>query len=206
MEEIRAINDETWNAAQTGEIAYWQAKQVKDGEPFKRLRYLKILAPYIGDTKDLVVVDDGAGPKGILHLIPFKIGVAIDPLMKKFKHAGYRLDLERFAAVQGSGEDIPLPDSYADQVYSLNALDHAQDAGKMFGEMVRIAKPGGMVCVIVDFRLPENRTPTHQMCLSNVFFDQMEAEHGLTKIVREEVKKCSGTAETGFLGVWRKKT
>lgn len=203
-EEIVEIKKEDWKTAQAGEILYWQAKLAKDGEPHKRLRYFNIIKPHIGDTSRMIVADIGAGPKGLLNMLPYRIGIAIDPLMNLYAEAGYDLGVERFSAITGSGENIPLSDNYADRVCSVNALDHAQDATKMFCEMVRVCKPDGLVCIIVDFRLPGKRTPTHQMCLSENFFTEMEQETGVTFIVKQHVQKCSGTAESGFLGVWRK--
>jgi len=203
MTEYEAIEQFDWDTAQASEIDYWRGKQVRDGEPHKRQMYLDLLEEYIGVTEGKILVDVGAGPKGILNLILFRIGIAIDPLMRKFGEAGYALNKEHFACIEGSGENIPLPTYYADQAYCLNALDHSMNSEQVFGEMVRILRPGGLLCIIVDFRLPEKRNKLHQICLSDDFFDRMEQKHKCEVVVRKKIPKLSGTANEGFLGVWR---
>src|SRR2546422_196531 len=49
---------------------------------------------------------------------------------------------------EGSAEAIPLPDHSFDIVFSSTVMEEV-DADRMMAELVRIAKPGGSVAVIV---------------------------------------------------------
>lgn len=50
--------------------------------------------------------------------------------------------------VQGSAYDLPFDDGYADWVMCQTLLMHLKDANRALAEMIRVAKPGGLVSCI----------------------------------------------------------
>jgi SAM-dependent methyltransferase len=48
----------------------------------------------------------------------------------------------------GSGTEIPFPDSSFDAVGTHQCLEHIPDPARMLSEMVRVVRPGGVVCVV----------------------------------------------------------
>jgi len=47
--------------------------------------------------------------------------------------------------VAGDGLQLPLPDDFADLVFSSNVLEHVPDPSRFIDESVRVAKPGGQI-------------------------------------------------------------
>lgn len=55
---------------------------------------------------------------------------------------------DRLRFSTGSGTDIPFPDGTFDAVASHQCLEHVADPARMLAEMVRVARPGGVVGVV----------------------------------------------------------
>jgi SAM-dependent methyltransferase len=51
------------------------------------------------------------------------------------------------ASVVGRGEQLPLASGVVDLAYSSNLVEHVGDPWRLFGELIRITRPGGMVVV-----------------------------------------------------------
>jgi SAM-dependent methyltransferase len=47
--------------------------------------------------------------------------------------------------VAGDGLNLPLPDGFADLVFSSNVLEHVADPARFIDEAVRVTKPGGLI-------------------------------------------------------------
>jgi ubiquinone/menaquinone biosynthesis C-methylase UbiE len=61
-----------------------------------------------------------------------------------------RRNLEKFANVelqQAPGDSIPLPDASLDGVFANMYLHHAPDPAAAIREMVRLLRPGGVLCI-----------------------------------------------------------
>jgi len=54
------------------------------------------------------------------------------------------------------GEELPFKGEYFDLVVMINVLDHVRDAEACMQNLVRVAKPGGMVIVGQDLTNPED--------------------------------------------------
>lgn len=122
---------------------------------------------YIGVVRDLLdelairpgeqVVEVGCGSGVIMRELARRTGGAnrltgIDQnpyLMREARELAAR---ERLADLidlrQGSAEAVPLPDGFSDVSLSCTVAEEG-DADQMFGELVRITKPGGRIGVIV---------------------------------------------------------
>ena len=48
-------------------------------------------------------------------------------------------------AIKADAAHVPLPSNYADIVYSFEVLEHVWDPAAVIREMIRVAKPGGLV-------------------------------------------------------------
>ncbi|MEX2014110.1 MAG: methyltransferase domain-containing protein [Parcubacteria group bacterium] len=71
----------------------------------------------------------------------------------------------------GSGEGLGFPDNFFDYVTCLGALEHFLDLEKGFGEIVRVAKKGALLCVVVPnvnylFWMGKERRGTDQQDIS----------------------------------------
>ncbi|MBW2991804.1 class I SAM-dependent methyltransferase [Candidatus Woesearchaeota archaeon] len=181
------IDNEEWKNSQKFESRYWNAQVKKDGEPGRPEEQLKQFKEYVEDTTDKILVDVGAGPRGILKLFDSKISIAIDPLMKEFKEQGYSFEDQKFIPVAGQGENLPLPDNYADYVFSLNALDHVQDATKSFKEMVRVLKPKGRLFLIVHLKKDDSMVDfCHKIWFGKEYIGGLVKEYRL-KVINEKI-------------------
>jgi SAM-dependent methyltransferase len=54
----------------------------------------------------------------------------------------------RLTLLEGSALSIPFPDASFDLVTAYQTLEHVPDPGQMLGEMLRVVRPGGVVCVV----------------------------------------------------------
>ncbi len=125
------------------------------GTPFS----LGVLAP--GER----VVDVGCGA-GIDSLIAARmvgpdgavIGVDMtEPMLDKAKAAAKDLDNVEFRI--GFGEELPIPDGWADVVISNGVVNLMPDKHEALTEMARVLKPGGRIQIgdiLVDRHVPEN--------------------------------------------------
>ena len=125
------------------------------GNPFS----LGVLAP--GER----VVDVGCGA-GIDSLIAARmvgpdggvIGVDMtESMLEKAKAAAKDLDNVEFRI--GFGEELPVPDGWADVVISNGVVNLMPDKHEALTEMARVLKPGGRIQIgdiLVDRPVPEN--------------------------------------------------
>jgi len=105
--------------------------------------------------------------------------------------AFYRADLDR--------ESIPVPPASADIVAALETIEHLESPRLLFGELVRILKPGGwlvmstpnqlsvlsLLCLIVRGRFvafQDAHYPVHRTALLPVDLERMAGEFGLAEI------------------------
>ncbi|WKD58269.1 putative methyltransferase [Corynebacterium capitovis DSM 44611] len=69
--------------------------------------------------------------------------VGLEPSVSELSVAG----LSGYGAVRGDGTALPFANDSFDVVYSSNVAEHIPDWRKMGAEMIRVAKPGGLVVV-----------------------------------------------------------
>jgi ubiquinone/menaquinone biosynthesis C-methylase UbiE len=78
-------------------------------------------------------------------------------MLEKARTAADGVDNVEFQ--QGFGEEIPVPDGWADVVISNGVLNLMPDKARALAEMARVLKPEGrlqLVDILVDRPVPEN--------------------------------------------------
>ncbi|NET56577.1 MAG: class I SAM-dependent methyltransferase [Symploca sp. SIO2E6] len=167
MKNLIQLKQEVWEDSQVTELGYWTGLVETDGEQGRCEQYLDLIQDYLGDTSDKILVDVGSGPRGILKLLKFKKGIAIDSLMEAYQEKGYSFENTDFIPIQATSEQIPLVSEYADVVFSINMLDHAQDVIKSLNEMYRILKKDGILLLICDLRESAEQTDKYHKMYFN---------------------------------------
>ena len=129
-------------AAQRGEPSHvWRAGQQ---------RRFDLLKQAAGDRLNGAVLVDGSGVGMYLsRLVPvsgFTVGLDIE-LPRVMESRVYTSNV--FCA---AGENVPLPESSFDLVFSHEVLEHVQDDQKAIREMVRVLKPGGRIVLFCPNR------------------------------------------------------
>jgi SAM-dependent methyltransferase len=101
---------------------------------------------------DSLIAARMVGPEGAV------IGVDMTPSMLEKAQAGAK-DFENVEFRFGYGEDLPVPDRWADVVISNGVVNLMPDKHEAFTEMARVLKPGGLIQIgdiLVDRPVPEN--------------------------------------------------
>ncbi|MDL0402670.1 class I SAM-dependent methyltransferase [Corynebacterium lehmanniae] len=87
------------------------------------------------------VLDVGGGPGYFADAFSDCVYVGLEPNVSELSAAG----LSGFGAVRGDGAALPFADDSFDVVYSSNVAEHIPNWRAMGEEMLRVAKPGGLV-------------------------------------------------------------
>lgn len=87
------------------------------------------------------VLDVGGGPGYFADAFSDCWYVGLEPSVSEMSAAG----LSGYGAVRGDGAALPFRDGSFDVVYSSNVAEHIPDWRAMGSEMLRVAKPGGLV-------------------------------------------------------------
>ncbi len=101
---------------------------------------------------DSLIAARMVGPEGAV------IGIDMTQSMLDKAQAGARR-LENVEFRLGFGEDLPVPDGWADVVISNGVVNLMPDKHEALGEMARVLKPGGRIQIgdiLVDRPVPEN--------------------------------------------------
>ena len=87
------------------------------------------------------VLDVGGGPGYFSEAFSDCWYVGLEPSASEMSAAG----LSGYGAVRGDGTALPFADASFDVVYSSNVAEHIPDWRAMGDEMLRVARPGGLV-------------------------------------------------------------
>jgi len=87
------------------------------------------------------VLDVGGGPGYFSEAFSDCFYVGLEPSVSEMSAAG----LSGYGAVRGDGTALPFASDTFDVVYSSNVAEHIPDWRAMGSEMLRVAKPGGLV-------------------------------------------------------------
>lgn len=101
---------------------------------------------------DSLIAAGMVGPEGAV------IGIDMTPSMLEKAQAGVG-DLDHVEFRLGFGEELPVPDGWADVIISNGVVNLMPDKQEVFTEMARVLKPGGRIQIgdiLVDRPVPEN--------------------------------------------------
>ncbi len=87
------------------------------------------------------VLDVGGGPGYFAKAFADTFYVGVEPSVSELSAAG----ISGYGSVRGDGTALPFATDSFDVVYSSNVAEHIPDWQKMAEEMLRVAKPGGLV-------------------------------------------------------------
>ncbi|WIM67495.1 class I SAM-dependent methyltransferase [Corynebacterium breve] len=91
------------------------------------------------------VLDVGGGPGYFANEFDSRGAwyIGVEPDAGEMAAAG----LSGFGAVRGDGAHLPFPDDTFDIVYSSNVVEHTPTPWEMGQDMIRVARPGGIVVI-----------------------------------------------------------
>lgn len=95
------------------------------------------------DLAGRLVVDVGSGPRQFAEAFQ-EVGARYVGLDVDVHTAGSGVDA---SAVAGVGEHLPFADASADVIMSSNVMEHVRRPGDVAAEMLRVARPGGVVLI-----------------------------------------------------------
>jgi ubiquinone/menaquinone biosynthesis C-methylase UbiE len=119
-------------------------------------------------VKDKIVLDiacgEGYGSNLLSKNARAVTGIDIDA--KTINHASKQYSKNNLKFVQGRVENIPAPDLSYDVVVSFETLEHANEHEKIFSELKRVLKPGGLLIISTPEKkyytdLPGSHNPFH---------------------------------------------
>jgi SAM-dependent methyltransferase len=122
----------------------------------RRRNYFTILKHFLGERRDLKILDVGCGMGGMLpELARFGHAIGIDSDRRSIEICRERGFTSSFL---GGGMQIPVRDSCADLVTFFDCIEHLPDDRRALRDAFRVLKPGGHVFVSV---------PAYQFLFSN---------------------------------------
>jgi SAM-dependent methyltransferase len=155
----------------SSELSWWRERLMIDNGVFSNEHYQKIMLAMANEPDDSflqgkIVADFGCGPRGSLQWIKSAaIKIGIDVLTDKyFELFSDNLLKHEMIYIKSTESLIPLPGDFIDVVYTVNAMDHVDDFGRMCQEIIRVLKPGGLL--IGSFNLEEPPSPCEPQQLS----------------------------------------
>ena len=150
------------------ELDFWQSWLGTHGVG-ARSAYYRDFMMRMGGVDDisffdgLVCLDIGCGPMGSLTwLSGAKAALGLDPLAEEYMQ--FSLEEHDMIYLKSRAEEIPLPSSYVDVVFSMNSLDHVDNLAATCQEIRRVLRPGGYF--IASLNLDEPPTPAEPWSLT----------------------------------------
>jgi ubiquinone/menaquinone biosynthesis C-methylase UbiE len=105
---------------------------------WQRRRYAMVLG-MLGHAG--AVLDIGCGSSKILEALPHAVGLDLN-----FKPLRFRRQTNRLL-VNGDARALPFPDGAFEAVICSEMLEHVPFDARLFGEMARVLRPGGVLVV-----------------------------------------------------------
>jgi len=133
-------------------------------------------------VKDKIVLDiacgEGYGSNLLSKNARAVTGVDIDA--RTIKAASGKYSKNNLKFIQGRVEDIPAAENSFDVVVSFETLEHSSEHGKIFSEIKRVLKPGGLLIIST----PEKKYYTDIPGSQNSFHLKEVYEHEFTNLLR----------------------
>jgi SAM-dependent methyltransferase len=147
-------------------------------DEYERTRpdYPDAVLEFVPVDTDATVLDLGAGTGKLTRVLVRRYArvIAVEPL------DGMRAILERVVpeaeAVRGRAEEIPLPDASIDAVFAGQAF-HWFANETALGEIARVLRPGGVICLVWNSPDESRPTPLPQPYVD--YLDELRAERSV---------------------------
>jgi len=135
-----------WHRSQKAEIEFWK-KRPKVDSHFSTIYWKKELSEFgrgfdIFENKKIIEI--GCGPMGMIHYIPGKEKIGLDPLIENYENLGI-LENRDVKYIKGKAEIINFCDNYFDIAICLNVLDHTENPKEVLRDIKRVLKFGGIL-------------------------------------------------------------
>ncbi len=150
------------------EFTYWKEQWAKEGGTFANDHYQPLMLAIAGENdaeflRDKIVADFGCGPRGSLCWArEARQRIGIDVLIDQYAKLG--ISQHDMVYVRNTERQIPLPDSYVDVMFVINALDHCSDLKNSCREILRVMKPDALL--IGSFGLEEEMSAAEPTTLT----------------------------------------
>lgn len=137
-----------WRRSKNNTLRHYTKKLPWKVRQFNHELYLPdYFGPMIGDKKEVVVAEIGAGMFCTIGSLSKNAGVKVYPsdiLADEFNQILKDHQIKPFIPIEKQDmENLTYEDSFFDIVHCVNALDHTPDPIKAIKEMYRICKPNG---------------------------------------------------------------
>lgn len=110
---------------------------------------IELLKQYVNSTSNDVILDIGGNTGKVTEAAYSHNGckevVVLEPKNKYVEYGRLRRPFIRF--IEGSAENIPMPDEYFDIIVASFSFHHFRDQNKGLEEMKRVLKPSGRLIV-----------------------------------------------------------
>ena len=165
------------------ELRYWTERFINEDQKLRNGWYEQLMLNISGmqhsDLEGKIVADFGSGPRGSLEWCDHcGKRICIDVLASEYMQVG--IGDHKAVYVQSTESYIPLPSNYVDILFTVNSLDHVEELEIIANELLRIIKPGGILCASLNLNEPsspaEPQTITEDWVLA-----QLACNHGVER-------------------------
>lgn len=156
----------THEEAQAEELAFWNTPGAELGEQLKQLVYAKYLgldfvhdgsSPYVIDKTGLNILDVGGGPVSLLLKTQADFKVVADPCSyPAWVGERYRTNNVQFWSRSGETLTRVSRRNFYDEVWLYNVLQHTEDPQKIFDNIYKVLKKGGVFRFLDWVNTPTN--------------------------------------------------
>ena len=168
------------------ELSFWRNVFANENGRFENSFYERLMLAIAEETTDdflkgKIVADFGCGPRGSLvwassAWLRIGIDVLADRYADEFTDS---IASHGMIYLKSTEKVIPLPSSFVDIMFTLNAMDHVDNFSNMCSEIVRVLKPGGEF--IGGFNLEEHSTPCepqklNEKCIKEELLSKLEIQ------------------------------
>lgn len=203
----------TWEEAQEEELAFWNTPGAELGEQLKQLVYAKYMkldfihdgnSPYVIDKTGLDILDVGGGPVSLLIKTTANRKTVIDPCpFPNWVHDRY--DANDVGLVSATGELFYKPkyklENTHDEVWMYNVLQHTESPQRIFDNIHKVLKSGGVFRFLDWIDTPTNTA--HPISLSYETLSEWLAKYYDQPLLKTNINE-NGAVGTIAYGVFQK--
>ena len=200
-----------WEHGQQSQLGYWERwnrdlpVDALREELAQRARQIRLLieSTFGFDLTGARILEVGAALRPVVHFLPGRRRVCVDPLMRRCRElrkdlfGSFGSGVEHFAAV---AEALPFPDRSFDLCIFLNAVDVCFDSARAVDELARVLDTGGRLVISANTYSPLSRVLRIAACVSGICHDspsypRVFTEKSFRALVQTRFEVAGSTAE-----------